>query len=87
MNSAPTSDRAGGAARIREEHAITLLQAASVFPRGQRWRSVSVKTLRRWAISGKAGVRLETRKVRGELHTSIPAIWRFVAELELRGAV
>jgi len=87
VTTATLSTRAAGAARVRDEVHITLLQAASVFPRGERWRSVSVKTLRRWAISGKAGVRLETRKFRGELHTSVAAIWRFVAELELRGVV
>lgn len=76
--------RAEGAARVRQECPINLIQAASVFPRGEHWKSVSVKSLRRWIIGGKAGVRLDSVRIRGELHTSVAAIGRFVAALESR---
>lgn len=73
--------RAEGTARVRQEGPITLVHAASVFPRGERWKSVSVKSLRRWIIGGKSGIRLESCRVNGELHTSVAAIGRFVEAL------
>ena len=76
--------RAEGAARVRQESPITLIHAASVFPRGELWRTVSVKSLRRWIIGGKSGIRLESCRLRGELHTSVAAIGRFVEAIAAR---
>jgi len=82
--SATIPSRAEGAARVRQEGPITLIHAASIFPRGNKWKTVSVKSLRRWIIGGKAGVRLEAMRIGGELHTSVAAIGRFVAAMESR---
>lgn len=77
-----STQRKEGAARIRQETPISLETAATIFPRGKLWETVSIKSVRRWVIGGKAGVRLEAVRIKGELHTSVPAIKRFVEAVE-----
>lgn len=82
------SPRAAGAARVRQEGPIDLETAASLFPRGNRWKEVTVRMLLRMIVSGRYGVRLDAAeikvKVDGKMkrrwHTSIAAMNRFVAE-------
>lgn len=80
-----TSPRAALAARIQSEGPIDLLTAATVFPRGELWKTVSVNSLKRWAIGGRSGVKLETCRVKGELRTSVAAIQRFVERVRAKG--
>ena len=79
------SSRAAGAARVRQEGPIDLLTAAGLFPRGDRWRPMTARTLLRFIVSGKAGVRLDAVRVKGKWKTSIAAMSRFVAETAAKG--
>ena len=86
MSAVTSPPRAQAAARVRLENPIDLLTAANVFPRGERWKSISVGSLLRWIVAGKAGVRLEAVRIRGKWHTSIPAMGRFCEAVKAREA-
>lgn len=78
------TSRADASRRVRAENPISLEQAAAVFPRGDRWRSVSIASLIRWIVAGRGKVRLDAVRIRGQWHTSVAAITRFVGELDRR---
>lgn len=76
MTSANPSQRAAGAARVRAEHQITVEEAQLLFPEGKR---PSLRTLVRWIVRGRGGVRLDAAKKNGSKVTSIEAVRRFRA--------
>lgn len=79
---APTIARP--AARIKSENPIDLPTAASVFPRGEMFRSVSIRAVFRWIIGGKKGVKLEAVRIGGKWYTSVEAISRFCERVKIR---
>ncbi len=79
-----TSTRDRPIARIRTENPIDLETAAKVFPRGDLFRSVSIRTVFRWLIGGKKGVKLEGVRIAGKWFTSVEAIGRFVEAVKAK---
>lgn len=61
---------------LSDEIVITLAEAAALLPR-RRGKRVHASTLWRWARRGIAGVRLEHRRLGGQIVTSLEAIDRF----------
>src|SRR4051812_48019295 len=84
MHTPTASPRSEAAARVRSEGPIALEQAALVFPAPRhRSKPLHWRTLERWCISGKAGVRLDGCRVSGKWHTSLAAVLRFRKALGL----
>ena len=75
--------RAGIPDRVRQEGPITLVAASYLVPARTPRGHASPATLQRWIISGKRKVKLEAVRIRGEWHTSIHAIGRFLAALNI----
>ncbi len=71
-------------ARIRSENPVDLQTAASIFPRGEMFRSVSVRAVFRWIIGGKKGVKLEGIRIGSRWYTSVEAISRFCERVRIR---
>jgi hypothetical protein len=80
------SPRVQGQNRVRSEPQIDLLTAAEMFPRGNRWRPMSPRTVFRFIISGKPTPRgrvyLDAVRIGGHWHTSAEAIYRFVEAIK-----
>lgn len=72
------STRSEGAARVRAEGPISLITASDV-ARSCGLPHCSGTTIRRWCIGGKSGIRLDSVRIHGELHTSRDAIIRFLS--------
>ncbi len=71
-------------ARIRSENPVDLQTAASIFSRGEMFRSVSVRAVFRWIIGGKKGIKLEGTRKGGKWHTSVEAISRFCERVRIK---
>ncbi len=71
-------------ARIRSENPVDLQKAASIFPRGDLFRSVSVRSVFRWIIGGKRGIKLEAVRIGGKWYTSVEAISRFCERVNIK---
>jgi hypothetical protein len=67
--------------RIEEPIRLSDVPKLKVIPLNRYGKRISIKTLYRWALTGTAGVRLETIKVGGTTCTSVEALQRFLDEL------
>jgi hypothetical protein len=63
---------------INKEPLITLETATSYFPRRRAGRKVHKKTIRRYALHGCRGHRLEVLRLGSTLMTSLASIQRFL---------
>jgi hypothetical protein len=67
------------AARVKAEGPVPLTEAALLFRADTPTGHVGIKTLLRWIVGGKAGVRLEAARIKGQWFTSYAAAQRFKA--------
>lgn len=80
------STRAEARERVLAEGTISMTQAAELFPRPHgRRKPLAWRTVERFCIGGKAGIRLDGARIKGEWHTSVPAIQRFLTALREAG--
>ncbi len=68
---------------ILSETLLTFGQAAKRLPKIRNDKPVSPATMWRWASVGLRGIRLETTKVGGTTCTSVEALERFFAALNV----
>ena len=62
---------------ISTEQLLPPPQAAKLLPARRRGRPIHISTIHRWMSTGIRGVRLESLRIGGALHTSIEALQRF----------
>ena len=65
------------AIEISSERLLTPAQAAKLLPTRRRGRPIHLSTIHRWMAIGIRGVRLESLRIGGALHTSTEALQRF----------
>ena len=82
----PTASAEGmrATAQVRNETPIDLRTASTIFPRGNRWRSISISAVIRWIVGGKKGVKLEAIRIGSKWYTSVEAIHRFCEAVKAR---
>lgn len=66
---------------IEGEKLISFCDAARRLPSLRRGKPLNLKTLYRWAQTGRRGVRLESVRVGGTRCTSVEALARFISAL------
>lgn len=66
---------------LATETVFRLAEAPRYLPRGKSGKSVHISTVFRWAQRGVRGVKLETIRIGGALHTSTRALQRFAEDL------
>lgn len=66
---------------LEAETVFRLAEAPKYLPMGRGGRRVHVSTVFRWAQRGIRGVKLDTIRVGGALHTSTSALQRFAEQL------
>ena len=66
---------------IATETLLTPATTANMLPTRRRGRPVHISTIHRWMHCGIRGVRLESIRIGGALHTSVEALQRFADRL------
>ncbi len=62
---------------FNSERCLTLVEAAKLIPGRQDQKGLHVSAIYRWVARGVNGVRLETIRIGGRMHTSREALQRF----------